>query len=54
MTAMQGGSTTCKVSVENDDYVFDTFKVDVVLRVTPTSPINLHLGGIINFKIHNN
>lgn len=49
--SLNGGSTLCRISFENDDNVFDIFEVHVGISILPKTPFYVHEGGRIKFQI---
>ena len=56
LTLVSYGSGECNVFIymARNPSIYDVFKVKVSTVVMPASPVNLHVGGEISFKIMEN
>ncbi|EGR28647.1 nucleoporin 210, putative, partial [Ichthyophthirius multifiliis] len=52
--AVSRGVSICTVFLENNPHIYDTFLVSVDSIITPASPVNVHIGGWVQFAVSQN
>lgn len=51
LRAISSGTSICTVYLEANPHIYDIFFVNVGSIVNPSSPVLVHIGGIIQFSI---